>query len=374
LIVFAWALILDINSSVFWSAQAKLALINKTIINILLTIHNLFFIIVISPFVLNSFIVYYTTEFSPTIKKVLMKLFNNFDEYTKRKPLFLTIGFFDGVHLGHQKILKTLVKKAKAERYPSAVITFSFHPLKLLSYSHGKLLVMPLEQKLHYFERLGVDYAFVLDFNKHIVEMQDKDFIEKILAKKLKVEKLYIGEDFRFGKSRRGDIKLLKKEGKKFGFSVIAVSLMKIGSETVSSTKIRGLITEGNFERIEKFLGRKYSLLGKVTEGKGISKDIKFPTANIHFDEVFLPPEGIYAGWAKIGKKNYKSAFFVTTEPKRLIEAHIIGLKKNIYHKQVEIIFFKKLRSRIVFKTRQEAQKQIAEDVEKVGEMLEENE
>ncbi|MBU1767607.1 MAG: bifunctional riboflavin kinase/FAD synthetase [Candidatus Omnitrophica bacterium] len=303
-----------------------------------------------------------------------MKLFNNFDEYTKRKPLFLTIGFFDGVHLGHQKILKTLVKKAKAERYPSAVITFSFHPLKLLSYSHGKLLVMPLEQKLHYFERLGVDYAFVLDFNKHIVEMQDKDFIEKILAKKLKVEKLYIGEDFRFGKSRRGDIKLLKKEGKKFGFSVIAVSLMKIGSETVSSTKIRGLITEGNFERIEKFLGRKYSLLGKVTEGKGISKDIKFPTANIHFDEVFLPPEGIYAGWAKIGKKNYKSAFFVTTEPKRLIEAHIIGLKKNIYHKQVKIIFFKKIRSRITFKTRQEAQKQIAEDVEKVGEMLEENE
>ena len=138
-----------------------------------------------------------------------MKIFNNFDEYTKSEPLFLTIGFFDGVHLGHQKILKNLVKKAKSAGCPSALITFSFHPLKLLNYSHGKLLIMPFGQKLNCFDRLGVDYAFVLDFNKHVVDMRAKDFTEKILAKKLKVKKLYIGEDFRFGKDRRGDIKLL---------------------------------------------------------------------------------------------------------------------------------------------------------------------
>lgn len=300
-----------------------------------------------------------------------MKIFNNFDEYTKSKPLFLTIGFFDGVHLGHEKILTTLVKKAKSEGYPSAVITFSFHPLKLLNYSHGKLLIMPLEQKLDYFKKIGVDYAFVLDFNKHIVQMQAKDFIEEILAKKLKVKKIYIGEDFRFGKDRYGDIKLLKKHGEIFWFFVIPVPLLKIGSETVSSTKIRGYITKGNFKKIETFLGRKYSLIGTVTEGRGISRDIQFPTANMYFDEVLLPPEGIYAGWAKIDGKTYKSAFFVATEPKRLIEAHIIGLKKNIYNKQVEIIFFKKLRSRIVFKTRQAAQKQIAKDVERVNKMLE---
>lgn len=322
-----------------------------------------------------------------------MKTFNNFDEYKRKKPLFLTIGFFDGVHLGHQKILKTLVKKAKAEGYPSAVITFSFHPLKLLNYSHGKLLIMPLEQKLHYFEQLGVDYVFVLDFNKHIVQMQAKDFIGEILAKKLKVKKIYIGEDFRFGKDRGGDVKLLKKEGEFFWFFVIPVPLLKIGGEIVSSTKIRGYITKGNFKKVEKFLGRKYSLIGEVTEGKGISKDIQFPTANMHFDEVLLAPEGIYAGWARVyptrsrsplgditempkalptsnGARTYKSAFFVATEPKRLIEAHIIGLKKNIYHKQVEIIFFKKLRSKVVFKTRQEAQIQIAKDVERVGEIL----
>ncbi len=136
--------------------------------------------------------------------------------------------------------------------------------------------------------------------------------------------------------------------------------------ETVSSTKIRGYITEGNLRKIEKFLGRKYSLIGKVTKGKGISKDIQFPTANMHFDEILLPPEGIYAGWAKVGTRTYKSAFFVTTKPKRLIEAHIIGLKKNIYHKEVEIVFFKKIRPRTVFKTRHEAQKQIAKDVEVV--------
>jgi len=321
-----------------------------------------------------------------------MKIFGDFEEYKNKKPLFLTIGFFDGVHLGHQKIIKTLVKKAKSEGYPSAVITFSFHPLKLLSYSHGKLLIMPLEQKLNYFKQLGIDYVFVLDFNKHIVAMQDKEFIENILAKKLRVEKLYIGEDFRFGKSRRGDVGLLKREGRKFGFSVTAVPLMKVGDEIVSSTKIRGLISEGNFKEIEKFLGRKYSLLGKVTEGRGISKDIKFPTANIYFNEILLPPEGIYAGWARIhpvrthsdvtsenspniksgltSNGASKSAFFVTTEPKRLIEAHVIGLKKNIYHKEVEIIFFKKLRSRVVFKTRRDAQKQIAEDVERVGEIM----
>ncbi len=331
-----------------------------------------------------------------------MKIFNNFDEYAKSEPIFLTIGFFDGVHLGHQKIIKTLVKKAKAEGEPSAVITFSFHPLKLLSYSHGKLLIMSLEQKLHYFKQLGIDYVFVLDFNKHAVGMEAKDFIEKILAKKLNVKELYIGEDFRFGKDRRGDIQLLKEEGKKFGFSVTAIPLMTVEGETVSSTKIRGLITEGSFERIEKFLGRKYSLLGKVTEGKGMSKDIKFPTANMYFDEILLPPEGIYAGWARVdpirspatdtmaGSPNTrldetkakqvksgltsngasKTAFFVTTQPKRLIEAHVIGLKENIYHKEVEIVFFKKLRSRIIFKTRQDAQKQIAEDVGRVKKLL----
>jgi riboflavin kinase/FMN adenylyltransferase len=301
-----------------------------------------------------------------------MKIFDNFDEYNKKEPLFLTIGFFDGVHLGHQRILKTLVSKAKAAGYPSAVITFSFHPLKLLNYSHGALLITSLEQKLNYFKQLGVDYTFVLDFNKHVVQMQAKDFIGEILVKKLKVKKIYIGEDFRFGKDRCGDIKLLKKEGEIFWFFVIPVPLLKIGSETVSSTKIREYITKGNLKKVGKFLGRKYSLMGKVTEGKGISKDIKFPTANIHFDEILLPPEGIYAGWAKVGSKTYKSAFFVTTEPKRLIEAHIIGLKKNIYHKEVEIIFFKKIRSRTVFKTRQEAQKQIAKDVGLVKRMLKE--
>ncbi|MDD5454945.1 MAG: bifunctional riboflavin kinase/FAD synthetase [Candidatus Ratteibacteria bacterium] len=299
-----------------------------------------------------------------------MKIFTHFDEYKGKKPLYLTIGFFDGVHRGHQKIIKKLVKEARIKRYPSAVITFSFHPLKLLNYSHGKLLIMPLEQKLNYFEQLGVDYAFVLDFNKHVVGMQAEDFIEKVLAKKLKVKKLYIGEDFRFGKGRRGDVEFLKKEGKKFGFSVTAVPLMKIGSETISSTKIRTLITEGNFEIIEKFLGRKYSLMGKVAKGKGISKNIKFPTANIKFDEVLLPPEGVYAGWAKVGARGYKTAFFITTEPKHLIEAHIIGLKKNIYHKKVEIVFFRKTRSRMDFKTRQEAQKQIAGDVERVEKLL----
>ena len=97
-----------------------------------------------------------------------MKIFKHFDEYKKNEAMFLAIGFFDGVHLGHQKILKTLVSKAKTQGYPSSVITFSFHPLKLLNYSHGKLLIMPLEQKLNYFNQIGVDYVFVLDFNKHI--------------------------------------------------------------------------------------------------------------------------------------------------------------------------------------------------------------
>lgn len=312
-----------------------------------------------------------------------MKVFSHFDEYKKKKALFLTIGFFDGVHLGHRKIIRTLITKAKSAGYSSAVITFSFHPLKLLNYSHGALLITPLRQKLNYFEKLGVDYAFVLDFNKHIVQMRAKDFIEKVLAKKLRVKKLYIGEDFRFGRGRRGNIKLLKEEGKKLGFSVMPVPLLKEGGNVISSTKIRGLIKEGKFKEIEKLLGRKYSLLGRVTKGKGISKDIKFPTANIYFKEVVLPPEGIYAGWVRVVGKTYpvrelrslpngasKSAFFVTTKPKRLIESYIIGLKENIYQKEVEVIFFKKLRSKMTFKTRADAQKQIAEDVGRVGEII----
>ncbi len=308
-----------------------------------------------------------------------MKVFSKFGEYKKKAELFLTIGFFDGIHLGHQKILKTLVSKSKSQGYPSAVVTFSFHPFKSLDSSNpatkdkaGRhpLAILPLKQRLNYIDQLGLDYAFVLDFNKNIAQMEAQNFMEKILVEKLKVKKIYIGANFRFGKNRDGNIALLEEEGKKFGFSVIPIPLFRVADEIVSSTKIRGYITEGNLKKVEEFLGRKYSLLGKVVKGKGISKNIQFPTANIQLDEVILPPEGIYAGWVKIDGKTYKSAFFVATKPKRLIEAHIIGLKKNIYEKEVEIIFFKKLRSRVIFKNRAEAQKQIAKDVEKTLEQL----
>lgn len=293
-----------------------------------------------------------------------MKIFSEFDEYKKSGEMFLAIGFFDGVHLGHQKILKTLVNKAKSQNYPSAVITFSFHPFKSRSSSNEPLAISSLKQRLNYIEQLGLDYVFVVDFNKSVAGMEAGDFIEKILVEKLKVKDMYIGENFRFGKDRCGDVNLLKEEGKKFGFSVIPIPLFRVGDEIVSSTKIRGYITEGYLGKVEEFLGRKYSLLEKVVKGKGISKDIQFPTANIEFDEVILPPDGVYVGWAKVEKVIYKSAFFLAAKPKRLIEAHLIGLKENIYHQEVEIVFMKKIRPRITFKTRAEAQKQIAKDVE----------
>jgi riboflavin kinase/FMN adenylyltransferase len=313
----------------------------------------------------------------------MMKILESFNEYKENKELFLSIGFFDGIHLGHQQVLKILVHNARSNNCPSAVVTFSFHPFKALGSSRQPFSILPLKQRLNYIEQMGVDYTFVLDFNKKIADMAAQDFIEKIIVKKLKVKEIYIGENFHFGKDRLGDVGLLKKEGKKLGFEVTSIPLLRTRDEFVSSTKIRKYITEGNFEKTEQLLGRKYSLFGKVSEGKGISKDIKYPTANMHFDEILLPPEGIYAGWVKIDPvrelrslpngvnyKIYKSAFFVATEPKRLIEAHVIDLKENIYHKEVEIIFFKKIRSRVIFKTRTEAQNQIAEDVGRVEGIL----
>lgn len=324
-----------------------------------------------------------------------MKIFESFKEYKENKELFLSIGFFDGIHLGHRQVLKTLVDSAKSGNYPSAVVTFSFHPFKHAGFSKQPFAILPLKQRLNYIEQLGVDYTFVLDFSEHIADMDAQDFIEKIIVKKLKVKEIYIGENFHFGKDRLGNVELLKKEGEKLGFKVTPIPLLRAGDNVISCTKIRSLIKEGDFERAEKLLGRKYSLLGRITKGKGISKDIKFPTANIYFDEILLPPEGVYAGWAKVdpirthsdvtsenspnvksgltsngASRTYKTAFFVTTEPKRLIEAHVIGLEESIYHKEVEIIFFKKIRSRTVFKTRQDAQKQIAEDVGRVESII----
>ena len=306
-----------------------------------------------------------------------MKVFNDFNQYTRSKELFLTIGFFDGLHAGHQRILRPLVAEAKSEGYSSAVITFPFHPLKVLNPKKAPLAVITSRQKSQYLEELDVDYTFLIDFRSEIRDMEPVEFIEKILVEKLKLKKIYIGENFCFGKDGKGDVTLLKEEGRKFGFSVVSVPLMKIKGEIVSSTKIRGFITEGNLEKLREFLGRRYSVLGTVVEGKGISKQIKYPTANIKLGEILTPPEGVYTGWAKLdpytkdsGTRVYRSAFDLRTKPEKIIEAHIIGLKRNIYYKEVEIIFLKKIRPRIIFKNRQEAHEQIARDVEDAKKLL----
>jgi len=282
---------------------------------------------------------------------------------------------FDGVHKGHRRIIKTAVKRAKEIGAQSVVLTFDRHPLEVIKPgSHPSLLTSPA-LKARLIELLGVDLLVILPFTKKFSQLSPKQFLDKI-RENLKIEQIVVGENFRFGKGAAGDVTFLKEYGQSHGFEVKSLGLVKADGESISSTRIRRLLKEGNLSAVKSFLGHFPIVTGRVVSGAGRGSFLGFHTANIETpDWASLPGKGVYAGFVKIeGGRRRRCAISIGTAPtfsekKRRLEAHILGFKGDIYGKSVELEVRARIRDEKKFEDAQALAEQIARDVEMVRRM-----
>ncbi|MBT8763524.1 bifunctional riboflavin kinase/FAD synthetase [Desulfohalobiaceae bacterium Ax17] len=281
-----------------------------------------------------------------------------------------TIGNFDGVHLGHQKLIARVRDRARILNIPSVVITFDPHPLRVLVDKKTPPFITLTEQKLELISKLGVDYVLCLKFTKELAALEPEDFVYKYLVQGLKVKELIIGYDYAFGKGRKGNYELLKKLGEKFGFIVEQLPPVMVDGAVVSSTRIRDLVQAGQVWEARKLLGRFYRVQGRVISGqKRGGPLLGFPTANICLKDELFPKTGVYAVWVEVLGQIKPGVANIGYNPTfgndyLSVEAHILDFKQNIYNQDIKVHFVQRLRSEKKFSGLDALKKQIRADIE----------
>jgi len=297
-----------------------------------------------------------------------MELIRGLHNLKKLPGCVLTVGNFDGVHIGHQEILKSLVKKAKKQGVCSLVISFSVTPQTFFGRPQAR--ISSFKEKHLLLQSLGVDKHLLIRFNKAFSEISATDFINKILIEKINMRHCFVGDDFRFGSRREGDYSMLKKASINNDFTVQKIGDISINGRRVSSTEIRKTLTDGNFEAAEAFLGRPFSISGRVANGDQLGRTIGFPTANISIKRKLSPVLGVYSVLIEHNSKMYAGVCNVGKRPtlggtKTLLEVFIFDFNQEIYGDPVKVVFKQKCRDEIKFSSIEELKKQIHKDVEK---------
>ena len=298
-----------------------------------------------------------------------MRIFDNLKSYSSEKESILTIGTFDGVHIGHNKILKRLIQDSKKNNLSSLVMTFFPHPRMILNKSHEIKMIDTIDEKINLLEKTGLDNLIIHPFDNNFSKIRAKEFVEEILVKKLKIKEIIIGYDHKFGKDREASVEDLKKFGKDYMFTVKEIPAQEIDSIAISSTKIRNAILNGEIEKCNKFLGRNFILTGKVVYGDGLGKKIDFPTANIEIKETYkiIPKNGVYLVKTKINSNTYFGMMNIGIRPtvggtNKSLEIHFFNFKDNIYGKNVSIEIIKKIRDEKKFSSIDQLKIQLKKD------------
>lgn len=274
------------------------------------------------------------------------------------KASAVTIGVFDGVHIGHRKIIEKVVACAKDKGLEAVVVTFDPHPSKVLSPSEKAPSLISLDHRLDIFKRLGVDTAVVINFAKPFAGMKPEDFVKKVLVGSLGARFIYTGENFYFGNSASANFSALKNLAGSYGIRAVSVPTVKVSGEAVSSSLIRRYITSGGLEKARRLLGRPVSILGTVIRGARFARVLGYPTANINPHHEVIPPAGVYAVRVRIGKVvrggvlniGKRPTFYAPRDKEPDIEAHIFDFKSRIYGKEIEVCFVRKIRDEKRFK------------------------
>jgi riboflavin kinase / FMN adenylyltransferase len=296
-------------------------------------------------------------------------------KFSPARATLLTIGVFDGVHLGHRFLLSRLVSQAKQRGLLSGVVTFKQHPRDYFQPDNKLHFLTTLSERERLLKHEGVDVVIALSFAKEMADLSARDFLG-LLQRCLHMKGLIIGSDTAVGKDREGTVEIIRKLGNEMGFDVMVVAPNKIHGETVSSTAIRKAIAEGDMQKVTRLLGRPFSLHGKVASGDHRGTGMGFPTANIVVGtRQAIPPDGVYVTWAHIGHKRYPSMTNIGQRPtfgqnSRTIEVYILDYDRDIYGKDLRIDLIDRLRGEKKFATVEALKEQITDDVKRGREIL----
>jgi riboflavin kinase/FMN adenylyltransferase len=294
--------------------------------------------------------------------------------FSSKKESVLTIGVFDGVHLGHRHLLAELLNQAREKKMLAGVMTFRQHPEDQLASGKKLPFLTDIETRVKLLQDAGIDFVVPLTFNAQLARLDARVFIE-LLRKYLKMRGLVIGPDFALGKAREGDIGMLKKLGRELDFSVTTVSPLKLNGEVVSSTAIRRALADGDMEKYHRLTGHPFSLHGRVVTGAGRGEGMGFPTANQDVSPgQAVPPDGVYAGLAHINGRVHQSMTNIGRNPtfgknERTIESFLLDYSGDLYGRELSVDFVSRLRGEIKFNNIEELKKQVTEDV-KQGRIL----
>ncbi len=292
-----------------------------------------------------------------------------------RNPV-MTIGNFDGVHLGHREIFRRVTEKAREISGESIVYTFDPHPVEVLAPERKPLLITPLEEKLRLIGEQGLDVAICAPFTEKFASQPPEDFVKNILYDQIKIRHIFVGHDFTFGKNRRGNIALLKQLGTKWGFHAEMIEAVRLEGTVVSSTRIRELVARGEMAEAKKLLGRFYALTGKVIHGHGRgSRKLGFPTANLKPTGMLFPKPGIYAVWATLAGDRFEGVANLGYNPtfhdqKFSIEVHLLSFDRDIYGESLRVDFVRRLRDEVKFHGPEELIAQIKKDIAQAEKIL----
>ena len=286
------------------------------------------------------------------------------------RKVCLAIGFFDGVHLGHQQIIRQTITDARQHEAIALVITFDQHPNTVVAPNRVPPLIYSLPRKLRAIESLGADTLLLIHFDKAFSEQTGEGFIRGVARDLGHVQSLCVGANFVFGHKRSGNVDLLRRLGAELKFMVHGMAAVSLDGRAVSSTRIREAIRAGDLDGVSQMLGRAYSLTGTVVRGDGLGHQLGFPTANLDAAGLALPPHGVYAVHAETGGKTYRAVLNIglrptlqNPNPQLRVEAHLMDFGGELYGQELEVAFVDKLRGETKFPSLAELRQQIARDI-----------
>lgn len=298
-----------------------------------------------------------------------MKKVENIIQNCSKQPTIITIGTFDGVHIGHQKIIQKLTKTAKKSNLQSVVLTFFPHPRMVLQQDADIKLLNTIDERLQILNSFGVQHTLVKTFTKDFSNLSAYDFVKTILVDELNAKQIIIGYDHHFGKNRSADINDLKRFGKQFNFEVKEIPEQDIDDVAVSSTKIRKALESGDISTANLYLGYPYFLTGMVIKGKGLGRQIEFPTANIHIKETYklIPKNGVYVVKSTINGVLYFGMLNIGTNPTvggkhQSIEVHFFDFDTDIYDQKIKVELLERLRDEHKFESVEALKNQLKKD------------
>ncbi len=308
-----------------------------------------------------------------------MKVFRDPDRVGTLEKGVIAIGNFDGVHLGHQRIIRTVTSRAAAIGGTSVLLTFDPHPLTILRPAGRPPLIQPMSEKISILASFGLDVMVIVRFTREFADLTAEHFVEEILARKLAASEVYVGPNFHFGKGGRGDFALLEKEGGRHDITVTHVPVVLFDGRPVSSTRIRENILRGSVDRAAAMLGREYAMRGLIVHGRGRGAELGFCTANLSTDNELIPAKGVYVTIAEVSGKRYASVTNIGDRPtfgegERVIESHILDYGgPDLYGSTMRLSLCRFLREERKFQSREALMAQIGKDVLETRDWFREN-